>query len=88
MPQPSGAPRWTYSLGAVVGAAGLCWAIVSHFFPKPEPVKPAAPVSAPMSSSGPVSATASGNDNVVVGQMTGGTITKGAPLSEPADKKK
>lgn len=85
--QPSGAPRWTYSLGAVVGAVGLCWAIVSYFVPKPESVKPA-PASAPMSPSGPVSVTAPGNDNVVVGSMTGGTITKGAPVSEPADKKK
>jgi hypothetical protein len=84
--QPSGAPRWTYSLGAVVGAVGLCWAIVSNFIPKPEPVKPAL-VSAPMSPSGPISVTAPGNDNVVIGQMTGGTITKGARTSESDQKK-
>jgi hypothetical protein len=27
----SGAPRWTYGLGAIVGAAALVWAISSHF---------------------------------------------------------
>ena len=34
-PAPSGAPRWTYALGAIVGAAALLWGIVSYFIPKP-----------------------------------------------------
>ena len=34
-PAPSGAPRWTYAVGAIVGAAALLWGIVSYFIPKP-----------------------------------------------------
>mgnify|MGYP001268532189 CR=1 FL=1 len=31
-----GAPRWTYGLAAIVGAAALVWTVISHFIPKPE----------------------------------------------------
>ena len=34
-PAPSGAPRWTYAVGAIVGAAALLWGIVSYFIPSP-----------------------------------------------------
>ena len=36
-PAPSGAPRWTYPVGAIVGAGALLWGIVSYFTPKREP---------------------------------------------------
>ncbi len=88
--QPSGAPRWTYILGSIVGAAGLGWAIVSHFLQESKSVTPAPPAhaSAPMSPPGSVTATATGNNNKVIGTMTGGTIIEAPPASEPDDKKK
>jgi len=41
-PQPAGAPKWTYALGAIVAAVGLAWTIASHFIPKPQPLTPPA----------------------------------------------
>ena len=84
-PAPSGAPRWTYAVGAIVGAAALLWGIVSYFIPKPEPPKPpvaAVPAPAP-------SVNVDGTGNIGVGSMTGGTITQVAPpVGEAAKAKK
>ena len=83
-PAPSGAQRWTYAVGAIVGAATLLWAIVSHFIPKSEPPKaPVAAVPAPARS-----VTVDGAGNIGVGSMTGGTITQGAPAGGEAAKAK
>ena len=83
-PAPSGAPRWPYGLTAFVAAAGLLWAIVSHFIPKPEPPKPpvaALPAPAP-------SVNVEGTGNIGVGTMSGGTLTQGAPAGGEAAKTK
>ena len=83
-PAPSGAPRWTYAVGAVVGAAALLWGIVSYFIPKPEPPKPpvaAVPAPAP-------SVNVEGTGNIGVGSMTGGTITQGVAAGGEAAKAK
>ncbi len=79
---PSGAPRWTYAVGAIVGAATLIWAIASYFIPKPEPAKPApaTPAAAPASS-----VTVSGDGSVGVGTMQGGTINIGGGTPPPPD---
>ena len=84
-PAPSGAPRWTYAVGAVVGAAALLGGIVSYFIPKPEPPKPpVAAVPAPVPS-----VNVDGAGSIGVGSMTGGTITQGAPpVGEAAKTKK
>ena len=85
-PAPSGAQRWTYAVGAIVGAATLLWAIVSHFIPKSEPPKaPVAVVPAP-----PPSVNVDGTGNIGVGSMSGGTITQGAAAAggEAAKAKK
>ena len=84
VPAPSGAPRWTYAVGAVVGAAALLWGIVSYFIPKPEPPKPpVAAVPAPVPS-----VNVDGTGNIGVGTMTGGTITQGAAAGGEAAKAK
>ena len=83
-PAPSGAPRWTYAVGAVVGAAALLWGIVSYFIPKPEaPKAPVAAVPAPAPS-----VNVEGTGNIGVGTMSGGTITQGAPPVGDASKQK
>ena len=83
-PAPSGAPRWTDALGAIVGAAALLWGIVSYFIPKPEPPKlPVAVVPAP-----PPSVNVDGTGNIGVGSMSGGTITQGAAAGGEAAKTK
>ena len=83
-PAPSGAQRWTYAVGAIVGAATLLWAIVSHFIPKPEPPKlPVAAAPAPVPS-----VNVEGTGNIGVGTMSGGTITQGAAAGGDAAKKK
>ena len=74
-----GPARWTYSLAAVVGAAGLMWAIVSYFIPKPDPLKPPAAVVIP-SQQGDASVDVSGSGSVGVGNMSGGTIGVAAPV--------
>lgn len=33
----TGAPRWTYVVGAIVAVGGLIWGIVNHFIDKPQP---------------------------------------------------
>ena len=83
-PASSGAPRWTYAVGAIVGAAALLWGIVSYFIPKPEPLKPpvaAVPAPAP-------SVNVEGTGNIGVGTMSGGTITQGAAAGGEAAKAK
>ena len=83
-PAASGAPRWTYALGAIVGAAALLWGIVSYFIPKPELAKPpVAAVPAPVPS-----VNVEGTGNIGVGSMTGGTITQGAAAGGEAAKAK
>ena len=83
-PAPSGAPRWTYAVGAIVGAAALLWGIVSYFIPKPEPPNaPVAVVPPP-----PPSVNVEGTGNIGVGTMSGGTITQGAPAGGEAAKAK
>ena len=83
-PAPSGAQRWTYAVGAIVGAATLLWAIVSHFIPKSEPPKaPVAAVPAPVPS-----VNVEGTGNIGVGSMSGGTITQGAAAGGDAAKTK
>ena len=83
-PAPSGAPRWTYAVGAIVGAAALLWGIMSYFIPKPEsPKAPVAAVPAPAPS-----VNVDGTGNIGVGSMTGGTITQGAPAGGEAAKAK
>lgn len=79
-PAASGAPRWTYAVGAIVGVIALVWAIISFFIPKPEPPKPpvvAAPAPAP--SPPATSVTVEGTGNVGIGTMSGGSINVGAP---------
>ena len=83
-PAPSGAPRWTYAVGAIVGAAALLWGIVSYFIPKPEPPKaPVAAVPAPAPS-----VKVEGTGNIGVGTMSGGTLTQGAAAGGEAAKTK
>lgn len=82
-PAPSGPPRWTYGLGAIVGAAGLVWTIASYFIPKPEPAKPPAPPAVPITTPAPPAPapSVSGSGNVVIGRdMTGGQIVVNAPV--------
>ena len=82
--KPSGAPRWTYVVGALVGAAGLVWAVASHFIPKAEtPKQPAA--SAPLPSY-TASANASHAGNVGASRTADGTApSAGLPAKgEPA----
>jgi hypothetical protein len=89
-PSPSGAPRWTYGLAAIVGAAGLIWAIVSHFVPKVEPAKPAQTTIATPTPAAPA-VTVSGSGSVGVGTMSGGSISvgqSGSPPSVPASAAK
>jgi hypothetical protein len=71
---PSGAPRWTYAVGAIVGAVGLVWGIVSSFIPKPGDAAKAAPAATQPTTS----VTVSGSGNVGVGNNSG-TINIGAP---------
>ena len=83
-PAPSGAPRWTYAVGAVGGAAALLWGIVSYFIPTPEaPKAPVAAVPAPAPS-----VNVEGTGNIGVGTMSGGTITQGAAAAGEAAKAK
>ena len=83
-PAASGAPRWTYAVGAIVGAAALLWGIVSYFIPKPEPPKPPVAAFPP-----PVPrVNVEGTGNIGVGTMSGGTITQGAAAGGDAAKAK
>ena len=83
-PAPSGAPRWTYAVGAIVGAAALLWGIVSYFITKPEaPKAPVAAAPAPVPS-----VNVEGTGNVGVGSMSGGTLTQGATAGGEAAKAK
>lgn len=72
-----GTPRWSYVVGSIVAVAGLVWAIISYFVPKPEPLKPS-PVPTPQS------VNVSGNGSIGVGTMTGGKISNVA--SAPPEK--
>lgn len=91
-PAPSGPPRWTFGLAAIVGAVALGWQIVSHFIPKVEaPNPPASPVAAPPTvaqppapTPGPISATATGPGGVAIGQMTGGSVQAGVAAAPQA----
>lgn len=91
-PAPSGPPRWTFGLAAIVGAVALGWQIVSHFIPKVEaPKPPASPIAAPPTvaqppapTPGPISATATGQGGVAIGQMTGGSVQAGVAPSAAA----
>jgi hypothetical protein len=78
-PKPAaGAPRWTYVLGAIVGAAALLWGIVSHFVPKREADKPT--VAAVPVTRGAASVSVTGAGAVGVGgDVTGSTINAAAP---------
>ena len=86
-PAPSGAPRWTYAVGAIVGAAAVLWGIVSYFIPKPEPPKITIPVPAPPAPKPEVSMEG-GCNNIGVANMSGGTITQGAKVVCDAPKTK
>ena len=82
-PAPSsGAPRWTYALVAIVGAAGLIWTIVSTFIPKAEPAKPARAASSVPEPAGAASVSVSGSGSVSVGTMSGGSINVGGPAPQ------
>lgn len=91
-PAPSGPPRWTFGLAAIVGAVALGWQIVSHFIPKAEaPGPPPAPVSAPPTvaqpaapTPGTISVTATGPGGVAIGQMTGGSVQAGVAAAPQA----
>ena len=48
-PAGEGPPRWTYTLGAVVGLATIVWGVTSHFIPKAEEKKTVASAPAPAS---------------------------------------
>lgn len=63
-----GAPRWTYVLAAIVGAATLAWAVVSHFLAPDDKV-----VSAPV-----LSIQSAGDGNANIGVNTG-QISIGVP---------
>ena len=80
-PRPNGAkegpPRWTYIAGAVVAIGGLAWGIVGYFIPKPEFPKAPSTVSAP-------GVNVSGNGSVGVGTMSGGQVSLGASVAQPA----
>ena len=81
-PPSSGAPQWTYIVGAIGVIGTLIWAIASHFIPKAEtpPAKPVAPASAPAAPAPAISVSGSGNATVV-GSMTGGSISVNAPAA-------
>jgi hypothetical protein len=95
---PSGAPRWTYGLTAVVGAVVAVWAVVSHFVPKAEAVKPvvAAAASVPAASGlSPLSPNVPPANPVTpsvvvigggigIGTMSGGTIHSSRPPAASA----
>lgn len=84
--QPSGAPRWTYAVAAIVSAIGAAWAIASHFIPKAEPAaKPSMGAASQAPTPGAASVSVSGSGNVGMVNNSG-TITVGAPaaLPEPA----
>lgn len=74
-------PIWTYTLGAIVAAGTLIWAIVSFFIPNPDPPKP--PVAATPAPAPVPNVTVSGSGNVGVGAMTGGHIEVGKPSAPP-----
>ena len=77
--KPPGAPRWTYMLGSLVGAAGLLWGIVSYFISNPESGKVGSAASVPKPA-----VTVSGSGSVGVGTMSGGQISLGSALPTPA----
>ena len=84
--QPSGAPRWTYAVAAIVSVVGAAWAIASHFIPKAEPAaKPSMGAAGLASTPGAASVSVSGSGNVGMVNNSG-TITVGVPPapSEPA----
>lgn len=70
----SGPPRWTYALGAIVGALALGWTIVSHFIPPLEKPAEPAPPTAPTPD---INVDVTGERNIGIGQMQGGTIIQG-----------
>jgi hypothetical protein len=74
--QPSGPPRWTYTLAAIVGAVGVVWAVVSHFVPKAGTAASAAPSSTTI--------TVNGNGSLATQTMTGGVIHIGQPPAASA----
>ena len=65
----SGAPRWTYVVGTLVGVTGLVWGIISFILTDRIQTKPVAPAATQVS--------VSGSGNVGVGTMSGGSITVG-----------
>lgn len=75
-PDKAGAPRWTYALGAAVGALALGWTIVSHFIPRAEPQKASSAArEVPLAASVSVG----GSNNTVIGVVTGGSVDIGTP---------
>jgi hypothetical protein len=72
-PASGGAPRWTYVIGAIVGAAGLFWTVTSYFFSHSRSPDPASSGYVPASS-----ITVSGS-GIGVGQMNGGQINQELP---------
>jgi hypothetical protein len=65
----AGAPRWTYVVAAMVALATLAW-ISSHFIPRP-------PVSRSDTQETQPAVQVSGDHNIGVGVMSGGTINQG-----------
>lgn len=64
-------PRWSYVVAAIVAVVGMVWGVVSYFIPKAE---------SPQSTAEPrTTVTVTGTDNVGVGTMSGGSISKGSP---------
>jgi len=77
-PVVSGAPRWTAVLGAVVGAVGVLWSIVSYFMSHPlgrEPPPRNTPLSISVSEGG-----------IGIGEMHGGQIIYGSRPSSDSSK--
>jgi hypothetical protein len=90
-PASGGAPRWTYVIGAIVGAASLFWTVTSYFVshsrnPEPASLEHSLASSITVSGSGPAASTqvTVTGQGVRVSQMNGGTIQTGLSREEVA----
>ena len=86
--EPSGAPRWTYVVAAIVGVVGMAWAIASHFIPKTSD-NPKTTLAPPQISV--TQENIQGSGNKAIGIETGGTSATPAPFPsvtvKPSDVK-